>query len=117
MHKDYEFKKVGMGRYARAVYLTSVIGENSPIVFGKTDIPEDVFNKAYHQLKHSWKEFVELVIVEPNGLSDFDEIGVDVPEKVMAGFTKAAAGIVPKSSPASETSTDSSKTDPDTIQE
>ena len=112
--KEYKFKKLGMGRFARAQYLSVRISEESQIVFNAigmkgegederavSTVSEERFDKAYNDLKHLWLEFVGLVIEgDLTTLSDFDSLPFGASKIIMDDFRQAADGIVPKSAAA-----------------
>ena len=103
--KEYEFKKLGLGRHAKATRLLAMIQDATGKLYTekgavRSDTTPAEFLESYNTLASSWKEFVSEVIVDPSGISEYDEIGPEVPAQVFAGFTKAVDGMIPGSSAA-----------------
>lgn len=91
---EYQYKKIGIGRRARAVYLSQIIAENSPIVLGiegQTKPTKEEFEKAYKELSNAWGEFVvEVLDGSVEALGDFASVDPQTMTAVSEGFFRAA---------------------------
>ena len=93
--KEYKLKTLGIGRRAKAAYLSGIIAEMSSVVFGESKgrLDRETYAKAYEDLSTAWADFVRLVIDgDAPELLEFDDLDATAMGELTQGFF-AAAGV------------------------